>query len=101
MSTKKRAKDVYIAEMTALGPEAALVDEIMQVGIGETMTRAMARVPTMTDAAGVALVRALLVNSTAAAVRLDIPEDAFMRMARSAYNIARTLTREVDEEDGN
>lgn len=98
---KKTAKDIYCTEIESLGPEAALVDEIMQTGIGELISRAMSSAPTMTEAVGVAVVRALLLNAAAAAVRIDMPEDAFMRLSRSTVALARTLTREIDAKVGN
>jgi hypothetical protein len=47
------------------------------------------------------LIAALVKTAAAVAIRFDLDEAGFMRVARQAYAYTRTMTREVDAEDDN
>jgi hypothetical protein len=47
------------------------------------------------------IVAAFLKFAATTAVRFDMPQDVFLKIARHCYENIRTLTREVDAEDDN
>jgi hypothetical protein len=82
---KRDAEEAYEAETDAIGSDARGVDNIVQVWASELIMALREQFPQMTPVIAGALVRALVLNASAAAIRANVPQDEFMRLVCSAF----------------
>jgi hypothetical protein len=80
--------------------EARWIDETITIAIGQALIKIVPKCKSSPENVA-ALLGALLRMSAALAIRFDVEQADYMKIARSMFEVARVATREVDEEDDN